>query len=113
MQLQIWFTKSTLISRLELPTKWNPKNVHLNYMWRIGKVKNISYQHGIARILPIHKLDFYCYISGRTLTIGKIETLRVYVEKISVKATVYTIVNIYLTLSQHVTKEIDEQILNY
>lgn len=74
----------------------------------------MSYRHGIARILPIHKLDFHCYISGRTLTIGKIETLRVYVEKISVKAIVYTIVNTYLkTLSLHVTKETDEQILNY
>lgn len=92
--------KITLISRLDLPTKWYPKGVYLNYIWRIGKVKNIYYRHGIAWILPIHKLDFHCYISGRTLTIGKIEALRVYVEKISVKAIVYTKVNTYLkTLS--------------
>lgn len=70
------------------------KKVCLNHIWRIEIVKNISYRHGIARILPIHKLDFHCYISGRTLTVGKIKTLRVYVEKVSVKAIVYMIVNI-------------------
>lgn len=91
--------KITLISNLDLPTKWYhtpppQKKVCLNHIWRIEIVKNISYRHGIARILPIHKLDFHCYISGRTLTVGKIKTLRVYVEKVSVKAIVYMIVNI-------------------
>lgn len=68
--------------------------------------------HSIARILPIHKLDFHCYVSGRTLTVGKIKTLRVYVEKVSVKAIVHMIVNVsgkhYGSLL-HTTKETNEQ----
>lgn len=48
-------------------------------------IKNVSYRHCITWIFSVHKLDFDCDVSGRTLTIGKIKTLRVNVEKISVK----------------------------
>lgn len=48
-------------------------------------MKSSSYRHCIARVFPIHKLDFHCDVSGRALTVGKIKTLRVNVEKISVK----------------------------
>ena len=77
------------------------RKVYLNHIWRTGIVKNISYRHSIARILPIHKLDFHCYVSGRTLTVGKIETLRVYVEKVSVKAIVHMIVNVSENTMDH------------
>jgi hypothetical protein len=93
-------------------------------------VKSGSYRHCVARVFPIHKLDFHCDVSGRTLTVGKIKTLRVNVEKISVKPrsvsnsenvasnSVGISSNVYISksivcFSLNITEETNKKVFNY
>lgn len=48
-------------------------------------MKSGFYRYCVVRVFFIYKLDFYCDVFGRILTVGKIKILRVNVEKIFVK----------------------------